>query len=163
MNTTRLQFARAILNQGLMQPGPQYEECLVAIMTGEDSKAHWNGLDTTLGEPGATPYNSFGPNGSYHVWNYPDAKTGIKATLSTMNQPNMAAWTSMMRKPGHTAAQLARAFSLTPWGGIGDVLPLEIVNEYVAGHRDYVHDRQLTVYGMGDWPYDVHGSLIKTK
>ena len=157
MGTTRLFYARALLVAGGMQRGPQYEQALVAVMTGEDSAATWNPLDTTLPRPGATPYNSFGPNSDYHVWNYPTPAEGIAATLATMEQPNMARWFDAMRTEGKTATQLMIAFSLTPWGGIGDKLPFEIAQEYAAGRRNYVADRRNQVYGCGHWPYMANG------
>ena len=157
MSTNRLFYARALLVAGEMQRGPQYEQVLVAIMTGEDSTAYWNPLDTTLECTGATPYNSFGPDGSWHVWNYPTAEVGIAQTLDTLRQPNMARFYDAMKEPGKTASELAIAFAFTPWGGIGDKLPYEIVQEYVKAERNYVADRRNHVFGEGPWPYRANG------
>lgn len=153
MGTRRLFYARALLVAGHFQRSPAYEMALVAVMTAEDSLAGWNPLDTTLERPGATPYNSFGPGGTEHVWNYPDAVVGVQATLETMAQPNMDPWTTALRTRGHSAVELCHAFSLTPWGGVGDVLPIEIVRDWQRRLRSYVADRRALVEGAGPWPY----------
>lgn len=161
MSTTRLFYARALLVAGGCWVEPEREQVLVAVMTGEDSTAWWNPLDTTLDAPGATPYNSFGPNGSYHVWNYPNAKEGVSATLRTFEQQNMSRfWTPMRSRTSYSAIQLARFFSLTPWGGVGDVLPLEIVQDYNEKRRSYQVDRSHIVTGPGSWPYQSNGSPV---
>jgi len=157
MSTTRLFYARAVLAKAAVQRGAEQEQCLVAIMTGEDSTAQWNPLDTTREEPGDSAYNSFGPNGQYHVWNYEKASTGLEATVATLLQPNMSRFYEALRLPHRTAVELCRAFSQTPWGGFGDVLPLEIVQDWNAGHRDYVTDRAAIVHGTGGWPYKPNG------
>ena len=157
MSTNRLFFARAVLVAAKMERGPQYEQVLVAVMTGEDSTAWWNPMDTTLAIGDHTPYNSFGPGGEWHVWNYADASLGVYATVATLEQENMAPFTSLMRKPGHTALDLARAFSRTPWGGLGDLLPYEIVRDYDTQQRSYVADRRNHVSGPGPWPYRSSG------
>ena len=157
MSTTRLFFARALLVAGEMQRGPQYEQALVAVMTGEDSTAWWNPMDTTLGTDGATPYNSFGPGDNWHVWNYPSAEVGIKATIDTLKQPNMARFYDAMCKPDMTSLELTEQFSFTPWGGIGDKLPLLIVSECETRQRSYVADRRNKVFGPGPWPYRANG------
>lgn len=127
-------------------------------MTGEDSAAWWNPMDTTLKVGGATPYNSFGPDGAYHVWNYDSAVSGIDATVATLKQSNMAAFSDAMKQAHSTALSLARAFAHTPWGGIGDYLPLEIVQNWENGTRNHVIDRQQIVHGEGPWPYKTDGT-----
>lgn len=59
------------------------EQALSTMAVGEGSQAAFNPIDTILSEPGATPYNTFGPRGAWHVWNYPDLVTGITATVAT--------------------------------------------------------------------------------
>jgi hypothetical protein len=159
MSTTRLFYARALLYELGIPDEAEREQALIAVMTGEDSTAAWNPLDTTERVEPCTPYNSFGPNNDYHVWNYARAEQGVKATAMTIRQRNMSPLFSIMTAPGKTAVEICRAFSLTPWGGVGDVLPLEIVQDWNTGKRDYVTDRQTIVHGTGNWPYLSTGAL----
>jgi len=161
VNPSRLLYARAVLAYGSLQRGPEYEQCLVAIFTAEDSRAEWNPGDTTLFYPDATPYNDFGPGGQFHVWNYPTGLIGVHSTVATLVQPNMSAWYKAMRTPGLTALQLARAFSQTPWGGLGDVLPLEVVQDWNADKRPYGDDRAVLVAGSGTWPFNDAGDQMR--
>lgn len=64
--------------------------CVVAV--GENNTARFNPISTILPEPGSTPYNTFGDHGQYHVWNFPDEATGIKATADTW-----AGWPGVVR------------------------------------------------------------------
>jgi hypothetical protein len=153
MSATRLDYARAII-QALHAPRkPETEMSLVAVMVAEGSRAAWNPLDTTLQWHGATPYNDFGPNGEYHVWNYPDAQSGVAATVSTMLQPNMKVWIDAIRKGTLKAEDICLAFSRVPWGGIGDRLPLEVVQAWRTRARTYVRDAKTEVWGNGPWPF----------
>ena len=158
MATNRLAFARALLVRGHFQRGPEYEKCLVAIMAAEGSLAWWNPLDTTLRRGGAEPYNSFGPGGSEHVWNYANAASGVEATVLTMMQPNMHEWVAMMRQPGRTAVELLQAFARTPWGGVGDTLPLRVALGWRTSRLAYIHDRRSIVAGHGPWTYKRNGA-----
>jgi hypothetical protein len=160
MSTTRLFYARAVLAKAAVQRGAEQEQALVAIFTGEDSTAQWNPGDTTLKVEPCSPYNSFGPGGEWHVWNYEKAAQGVDATVDTLLQPNMSRFYEALRLPGATAEELCRAFSMTPWGGIGDVLPLEIVQDWNAGRRNYTADRAVAVHGTGGWPYKTNGDLM---
>lgn len=153
MSTTRLFYARALLYELGIPDEAEREQALIAVMTGEDSAASWNPLDTTERVEPCTPYNSFGPDNDYHVWNYATASQGVKATAMTVRQANMAPLDTALRAAGKTALVICRAFSLAPWGGVGDVLPLEIVQDWNAGKRDYTLDRQAIVHGTGAWPY----------
>lgn len=159
MSTTRLFYARALLYELGIPDGAEREAALIAVMTGEDSAAMWNPMDTTVKVEPCSPYNSFGPGESYHVWNYGGALQGVKATAQTIRQANMAAFDNALRKPGLSDLEICRAFSLTPWGGIGDVLPLEICQEWQKGKRSQVADRQALVHGSGAWPYTSSGVL----
>jgi hypothetical protein len=88
--TTREQFFTEVLKAGGY---PVTQGSLLALVTvaygetggsqGAALGAKNNPIDTILFMAGATAYNSFGPNGRYHVWNYPNEITGINATLST--------------------------------------------------------------------------------
>lgn len=158
MATSRILYARALIH-GLGAPRkPDTEMAIVAVMVGESSRAAWNPLDTTMPATGATPYNSFGPNGEYHVWNYPDAHTGVAATLATMRQSNMTEWADAIRRGTLSAEDICVAFSHTPWGGVGDVLPLEIVKDWRARSRNYGRDAKVEVWGAGSWPYRRNGA-----
>ena len=136
------------------------EMTLVAVMTGEDAHAHWNPMDTTMPSVGATPYNSFGPNGEYHVWNYATAIAGIEATVATLRQDNMRPWVSVIERPRLPAEEMTRAFAQCPWGGIGDVLPLEIVQAWEVKNRNYERDAMAWVDGNGIWPYRRNGKPV---
>ena len=160
MGTTRLLYARALLHCGGLPRTPAHEMCLVAIMSGEDSGAQWNPLDTTLPMTGATPYNSFGNHDEYHVWNYPDAEIGLKATWQTMTQANMRPWLSQMRIKRTTATHLAAAFAQTPWGGVGDTLPLRLIEDYQTKRRSYESDAHSWVEGGGTWLYKRNGKPL---
>jgi hypothetical protein len=82
----RQQFATQVL-QSLHAPTTQSNiNFLVGWQQTENTTAAFNPLATTQGEPGATNFNSFGPNGEYHVKNYPDLNTGVKATADTIQQ-----------------------------------------------------------------------------
>jgi len=82
--TTRIEFAQAVAEAGQWTYGLGIAQALTAMAVGEGSSARFNPIDTTLQLPGATPYNSFGPAGRWHVWNYPDLATGVDATTKTL-------------------------------------------------------------------------------
>lgn len=153
----RLLYARAVLKHaGLPVRNPQVR-CLVAVMTGEGSTAHWNPMDTTLHQPGAVAYNSFGPDGEYHVWDYPSAQAGITATVATLKGADMAGWYRALQDRHLDATQLCQAFAETPWAYRGDRLPAEITAAWADGHRSYKADWDVIVQGPGRWPYGVRG------
>lgn len=61
---------------------------------GERTNALWNPFATTLPAPqwelSSNPwFNSFGPNGSYHVRNYKDLASGVAATAQTIRQTEL--------------------------------------------------------------------------
>lgn len=149
----RLQYAQAVLKVGGFCTASTHVAALVAIMAGEGSKAHWNPMDTTRFETGATAYNSFGPGGEYHVWNYPSAHAGVSATVATLHQTNMAVLAEALRNKDLKAPAICRAFSRVPWAYIGDTLPEEIAIGYQRHTRDYKRDWSVLVEGPGDWPY----------
>ena len=160
MGTTRLKYARVILAHPSFVATPEHEKALVAVMASEGSAAHWNPLDTTLDMPGATPYNSFGPNGSEHVWNYPDARSGIMATVRTLLQPNMAPFTDTLRVAGTSALEVCRAYAKVPWSGVGNVVPFQLVTQWSIHWLEWVEARRIIVPGPGPWPYNRRGLLV---
>ena len=163
MTTTRLFYARAVLVKAGLPVIPRNEQIWCAIFTGEDATAHWNPGDTTLDVPGATPYNSFGPDGKFHVWNYPSAEVGVAATVSTLEEAPYAEWRAAMAMTAGTPLDVARAFSRTPWGGVGDLLPFEIVRDWNDQRRDYVADRSAIVSGPGPWTFQSNGHPFPVK
>lgn len=157
MGTTRIAYARAIIQALEADRTTAREMSLVAVMTGENSRAAWNPMDTTWEAPGVTPYNSFGPNGEYHVWNYPNAIEGIEATIATMRQRNMAPWLDVLLEPRVPAIEICRAFGEVPWAGIGDRVPMDLVSAWDNHSRRYQSDAQAWVEGYGIWPYKRNG------
>lgn len=157
MGTTRLNFARAIIQRIGADRTTDREMALVAIMTGENSRATWNALDTTLPEFPRTPYNSFGPFSQYHVWSYERAADGIEATVLTMRQANMKPWYEVFTAPRVPALEICRAFSEVPWASIGDVLPADLVTSWANKSRRYASDADTWVEGNGPWPYRRNG------
>jgi len=85
---TRIQFFETMLWQGNWRQTLSSLQALVAVATGEEGaypdSGDWNPINTILYKPGATPLNSFGPNGRYHVWNYPNENEGIQACVETI-------------------------------------------------------------------------------
>jgi len=77
-------FIVAVLHQLRAPVTPANQLALEAWHACEGGAAAYNPLNTTLWQPGCSNYNSFGPHGAYHVRNYPDAATGIRATVLTM-------------------------------------------------------------------------------
>lgn len=84
-----------------------------AWAAGEGSCAHFNPLDTTQPEPGATAFNTLDDGG--HVWNYPSMATGVQATVTALTnglyQPVIDAF---MASAG--VATVAAAVEHSPWG-----------------------------------------------
>ena len=69
-----------------------WQQALATVKLVEGSSAHFNPLDSILYEPGASWYNSFGPRGQWHVMNYPDLSTGVRASVGTLHGwPNVVA------------------------------------------------------------------------
>ena len=159
MSTTRLFYARAVMWEVCARAkvdyvdSPEIEQGLCAVGTAEDSTAWWNMMDTTMPASGAGNYNSTG------VRNYSSSIEGITATVDTLALDYYQSLWRMITSPGKTTAiEFARAFSLTPWGGIGDRLPLEVVQCWNDHSMDWVADRQHPVSGPGPWQYRSDGS-----
>lgn len=157
MGTTRLLYARAVIQTMKWDRTTAREMVLVAVMTGENSRAGWNPMDTTMPSPGATPYNSFGPHGEYHVWNYADARLGVEATCATLRQENMRPWVDVMASPRLSAVVMAKAFAECPWAGVGDLTPMHIVEAWQNKQRRYASDAHTWVEGQGPWTYRNNG------
>lgn len=160
MTTTRLFYARAVLEYGGFQRGAEYEQALVAIMTGENAMAHWNPMDTTLNYPGATPYNSFGPGGIYHVYNYAASLDGVHCTVATLAGEPIRPFYTALKKANLTAVQLCQAFAETAWAYKGDVTPENIVKAWNDDKRNYIADRNAVVPGPGKWYFNDNGQQL---
>jgi hypothetical protein len=76
---------------------------------GEGAGAY-NPFNTTLDEPGATSGNSVG------VKNYPSWQVGEQATVSTLQQSNMAPILQALQGGSATVTELETAEGQTPWG-----------------------------------------------
>lgn len=76
---TREQYARHFLKGVGAEPTRRNLLACVAWMQAEGGAALWNPLNTTHEAPGATDYNWVG------VKNYPTARSGIRATIETLN------------------------------------------------------------------------------
>ena len=124
---SRIEFFERVLGQLAAPATPASLQALVAVAVGEGSAARWNPIDTILPMPGATPFNTFGPNGRYHVWDYPDAPTGILATARTIT-----AWPVVLAalRDASSAALIIRAYDESD--GVGGPLYDEVL-PYVVG------------------------------
>jgi hypothetical protein len=139
MSLTRLDFAQ-ILCQNYFCPGesrPEIEQFLVAVMAGEDSGAWYNPLDTTL----ALSTYDINYNGA-GVKNYINIFDGFKATKETFELSFYTDLVAIIKDVKSTAIDMANAFSRTPWGYVGDKLPLEIVSDFNRGTLSYVESRR---------------------
>jgi hypothetical protein len=84
----------------------------------EGGSARFNPFNTTLHEPGATAYNTFGDHGQYHVWNYPNEMTGINATAATLKQSNFEHILQEFRN-GTSGLAICEAVDHSAWGTHG--------------------------------------------
>lgn len=84
----------------------------------EGGRATWNPWNTTQPEPGSSHYNSFGPHGEYHVLNYPDEATGVRATVTTLENGHYGPIVAAFRA-GDAGAHVAAAVDASPWGTHG--------------------------------------------
>lgn len=110
-------FATDLLtNLTLPVTGPNVA-ALQAWASGEGSQAAFNPLDTTQAEPGATAFNA---NGGVPVENYPDYRTGLAATVATLEPggrpaPLYAKIIDALRA-GSSAEAVESAVAASPWG-----------------------------------------------
>ncbi|MDQ2725278.1 MAG: NlpC/P60 family protein, partial [Actinomycetota bacterium] len=110
-------FATDLLTNLAVPVTPSNVAAIKAWAAGEGSAARFNPLDTTQPEPGATPYNA---NGGDPVENYPDYRSGITATVATLEpggHPSplyggiLAAF-----QGGSSAPAVEGAVAASPWG-----------------------------------------------
>ena len=90
---------------------------LRAWSLGEGTAAKFNPFATTRasGYSGDTAFNSFGPNGQYHVLNFASFDAGVKATADTLKQSNFQTIRNllMLNAP---AARTTQAIDSSAWG-----------------------------------------------
>lgn len=158
MSTTRQHYANALLAQGKYVSDYHHMKALVAIMTDEGSTAQWNPLDTTLEVPGAWAYNSFGPNGEFHVWNYRQPQDGVGATLATLAQDNMRPFADALRAPQLDAIEICRVYAEVPWSFVGNLVPMRLCELWNQHPSELVAAEAALVYGAGIWPYKPSGA-----
>ena len=75
-----------------------------------------NPADMTQGTSTATDFNSFGPNGEYHVRNYATAATGASVFWQCVDNGYYSDIVTVLSNPAGTASQLAGCVSLSTWG-----------------------------------------------
>ena len=117
---------------------------LATVYAGEGSQAQWNPGDTILYLPGATAFNSFGPGGRYHVWNYPTPEIGFEAYGETL-----AGWPVVMEalRARSSAELVCRA--LDESDGVGGAY-YQSVLPYVRAN--WATESQRLVAGSGSTP-----------
>lgn len=152
-------FNAAMANDILRRLGkPQSHDNVIALTAwaqAEGGSARFNAFNTTLPEPGATNYNSVG------VKNYPDYETGVRATVSTLEQQNMSMITAALTH-GINAYDVANAIEQSPWGTGGGVLavlhaegykPTPTVHPLSKAHGDQGEDH---AWWVGHGRYELH-------
>jgi peptidoglycan DL-endopeptidase CwlO len=106
-----LSYAPAIIRGLGGKVTPEKLKFFKAWAQAEGTQAAYNPFATTRkGYPGETSFNPVG------VKNYPDARTGIKATIDTLQLSYYTGLTNLIRDPSATAEDLARAVANSPWG-----------------------------------------------
>jgi hypothetical protein len=107
------QWAQAVLTRLGVPVTPANVTAMVAWAAAEGGNwhntAHYNPLGTTLREPGSTSMNSVGVQ-SYVSWD-----SGISATVSMLNQSNMAGIKRALSK-GNDPEGVVTAVLSSPWG-----------------------------------------------
>jgi hypothetical protein len=111
---------------------------------GEGSAARWNPIDTILYEPGAEPFNTFGPNGRYHVWSYATMVDGIRATADTL-----AGWAEVAAAfaQGMSAQYICACIDAAD--GVGGTLYVDVLPSVVAA---WPAAGQVAIAGSGSPP-----------
>lgn len=74
-----------------------------------------NPIDTVLGVPGSTAYNSTG------VQNYPDWGTGLAANVSVLEEAQYSGFLKDLRSGTASLTQLEQDYNLTPAAGAGNI------------------------------------------
>lgn len=90
----------------------------------------YNALDLTQIEAGCSPYNSFGPGGGYHVWNYPNLATGAKAFHDIMQAPEYAEVLKLLQQGTVLADIVIDAWNRTNWGYCNPALVSQTRNNF---------------------------------
>lgn len=84
---------------------------------GENTKARHNPLATTkTGYKGATPFNTFGDKGQYHVWNYTSHEQGVKATVDTLKLGHYKEIVSLLKEGDVPWEKIRASIKNSPWG-----------------------------------------------
>lgn len=111
-NTANFDFYKEILKRLGANETPEKIKFLKAWRQGEGGGARNNPFNTTRNIPGDadTKYNSAG------VRNYPDAQTGLDATVATLSLSYYKEIVSLLRKDDVTARELGHCASLKKWG-----------------------------------------------
>jgi len=121
-------FGRQVIRGLGGQVTPEKLRFFNAWAQAEGTDARYNPFATTRkGFQGESNFNSVG------VKNYPDARTGIKATIDTLNLSYYTNIVSLLRDPNATAEDLAKAVAASPWGtgtGVLRVLGITDVEGY---------------------------------
>ena len=118
-DTTEAQWAELLLDHNTL---PVTSPNLTAIVSweiqesGDPANAGGNNpLNTTEDWPGATDFNSFGPNGEYHVKNYASINDGILATSAGLYNGRYATIIAAL-EAGDDAQRVIDAVMESPWG-----------------------------------------------
>ncbi|MDQ6838001.1 MAG: C40 family peptidase, partial [Actinomycetota bacterium] len=110
-------FATDLLTNLAVPLSPTNIAALKAWASGEGSRARFNPFDTTQIEQGATPYNT---NGGDPVENYPDYRTGLAATVATLEPGGHPSplYTGILAalQAGTSTQAVEDAVTASPWG-----------------------------------------------
>lgn len=102
-------FYQAVL-RGLGAPwNSATQRFLYAWRQAEGGSARYNPFNTTQRMPGSVAYNTVG------VQHYPDAATGVAATVKTLLNGRYPTLVASMRE-GRSARAMADALAASPWG-----------------------------------------------
>jgi len=143
--TTRIAYYTMLLESKKWPVTLNGLQALVAVSTGEgDVCGAYNPINTILYKPGATAFNTFGPNGEYHVWNYPDLATGLEAVGQTIG-----AWPSVADafSSGASALYILECYQASD--GVGGNLYVDCLPEVQATWPAYGN---VIVSGSGNDP-----------
>lgn len=123
----RQQFADQTLKSG--PPGVVDTEALVLGLccwywaedsggsnTSPGAGARNNPADMTLETPTAKPFNTFGPDGRFHVYNYATPAVGIGAFWTCVQNGLYNDILAVLKNPAASAVDLASCRSLSTWG-----------------------------------------------
>lgn len=118
-DTTEAQWAQLLLEHNNL---PVTSPNLTGIVSWEIQEsgdpanaAENNPLNTTEDWPGATDFNSFGPNGEYHVKNYASINDGILATTAALFNGHYTEVIAAL-EAANDAQRVIDAVMASPWG-----------------------------------------------